>query len=70
MPADGYTFTTGVGITLSVQTTWPDPQTHQYSTMTKSFLNLEPRNVLSAFELANAGIANRLQPSPPNVTLY
>ena len=66
----GYTFTTGVGITLSVQTTAPDPQTHQYLTMTKSFLNLEPRNVLVAYELATAGITNRLQPTPANVTVY
>jgi type II secretory pathway pseudopilin PulG len=66
----GYTFVNGVGITLSVQTTLPDPQTNQYLTMTKSFLNLEPRNVLVAYELANAGITTRLQATPANVTAY
>jgi prepilin-type N-terminal cleavage/methylation domain-containing protein len=66
----GYTFTTGVGITLSVQTTSPDPQTNQYLTMTKSFLNLSPRNVLTAYELAGAGITSRLQATPANVTVY
>jgi Tfp pilus assembly protein PilW len=66
----GYTFTTGVGITLSVQTTLPDPQTNQYLTMTKSFLNLSPRNVLTAYELAGAGITTRLQATPANVTVY
>jgi prepilin-type N-terminal cleavage/methylation domain-containing protein len=66
----GYTFTTGVGITLSVQTMAPDPQTHQYLTMTKSFLNLEPRNVLVAYELAGVGISTRLQTTPANVLVY
>ena len=70
--AAGYTFVTNVAVTLSVQTTKPDPQTHMFLTMTKSFLNLAPRNVLIGLELANATPAdmNRLQPTPPNALLY
>lgn len=61
---------TNVGITLTVQTTAPDPQTHQYLTMTKSFLNLAPRNLMTGMELANTNITNRLQPTPANVLVY
>ncbi len=75
--AAGYTFVTNVGFTLSVQATRPDPQTLQYSTMTKSFLNLAPRNVLAGLEVATASspITNRLQPAlpataPANVLVY
>jgi prepilin-type N-terminal cleavage/methylation domain-containing protein len=65
-----YNFVTNVGLTVSVRSLKPDPQTNQYLTMTKSFLDMSPRNVLSGFELANAGLANRVQAAPPNVTLY
>jgi Tfp pilus assembly protein PilW len=67
-----YTFVTNVGFTLSVQATRPDPQTGAYQQMTKSFLNLAPRNVLAAYELATASpqIANRVQATPPNVLVY
>jgi prepilin-type N-terminal cleavage/methylation domain-containing protein len=68
--AAGFTFVTNVGFTLSVQATRPDPQTGVYPQMTKSFLNLAPRNVLAGLELANAGITNRLQPTPANVIVY
>jgi prepilin-type N-terminal cleavage/methylation domain-containing protein len=68
--AAGFTFVTNVGFTLSVQATRPDPQTGVYPQMTKSFLNLAPRNVLAGLELANAGITNRLQPTPANVLVY
>jgi prepilin-type N-terminal cleavage/methylation domain-containing protein len=77
----GFTFVSNVGFTLSVQATRPDPQTLQYSTMTKSFLNLAPRNVLAGLEWANnnTGITPalcptnsscRLQAAPANVSLY
>lgn len=64
------TYVTNVGLTISVRSLKLDPQTNQYLTMTKSFLIFSPRNVLAAFELGNAGLTNRLQASPPNVTLY
>lgn len=64
------TYVTNVGLTISVRSLTPDPQTQAYLTMTKSFLDLSPRNVLAGFELGNAGLTNRLQLSPPNVSLY
>jgi prepilin-type N-terminal cleavage/methylation domain-containing protein len=64
------TYVTNVGLTVSVQSLRPDPQTNQYLTMTKSFLDMSPRNVLAGFELGNAGLTNRIQATPPNVTLY
>jgi prepilin-type N-terminal cleavage/methylation domain-containing protein len=68
--AAGFTFVTNVGFTLSVQATKPDPQTGVFPQMTKSFLNLAPRNVSAGLELANAGITTRLQPTPANVLVY
>ena len=65
-----YYIIANVGLTLSVQTLKPDPITGQYLTMTKSFLDLSPRNILAGYEQANWGDASRLQNQPPNVTLY
>jgi len=65
-----YTFVTSVGFTVSVQATVADPQTGQYASMTKSFLNLSPRNVAAALEQSIANNAPRLQGSPPNVASY
>jgi hypothetical protein len=69
-PNTGFTFVTSVGFTVSVQATAPDPQTGQYATMTKSFLNLSPRNVAAGYEQAAANVTRRLQAAPPNVSLY
>jgi prepilin-type N-terminal cleavage/methylation domain-containing protein len=69
-PNTGLTFVTTVGFTVSVQATVPDPQTGQYATMTKSFLNLSPRNVVAGYEQAAANVTVRLQATPPNVSLY
>lgn len=68
--AAGSTFVTNIGFTLSVQATRPDPQTGVYAQMTKSFLNLAPRNVLTSLELANASLTSRLQATPANVFAY
>jgi prepilin-type N-terminal cleavage/methylation domain-containing protein len=65
-----YYMIANVGVTLSVQTLRPDPVTGQYLKMTKSFLDLSPRNILAGYEQANWGDPSRLQPQPPNVTLY
>jgi pilin/secretion family protein with methylation motif len=67
--AGPYTFVTSVAITLSARTSKVDPQTRQYVTMKKSFLNLAPRNVLMGLELALSGSTTRLQPKPPHVPL-
>jgi hypothetical protein len=63
------TFVTNVALTLSVKTSAPDPQTGAYLTMTKSYQNLAPRNVLAGLELANVPFLDRLQPTPPNLPL-
>jgi len=68
--AAGYTFITNVGVTLTVQTLQADPQTGQASTMTNTFDNLSPRNVLAGLELAQAGVLQVLQPTPPGVPLH
>lgn len=68
--AAGYTFVTNVGVNITVQATRPDPQTGVYAQMNKPFFNLAPRNILAGLELANAGIAIRLQPTPANVLAY
>jgi len=65
-----YNMIANIGVTLSVQSLRPDPITGQYLTMTKSFLDLSPRNILAGYEQANAGDSTRLQDQPPNVTLY
>jgi pilin/secretion family protein with methylation motif len=66
--AGSYTLDANIAVTLTVQTTAKDPQTGAYLTMTKSFLNLEPRNVLIAIKLINqGGLTQLLQPTPPGV---
>ena len=67
--AGPFTFVTSVAITLSARTSKVDPQTKQYVTMTKSFLNLAPRNVLMGLKLALSGSEIRLQPTPPGIPL-
>jgi prepilin-type N-terminal cleavage/methylation domain-containing protein len=69
LTSGGYTFVTNVAVTLSVRTSRIDPQTRTYLTMTKSFLNLAPRNVLAGLELAGIPYPDRLQPTPPNLPL-
>ena len=63
------TFVVDVAITLTVQTQAPDPQkTGQYETETKALLNVAPRNVVEAWELASLDAINRIQPMPASVT--
>ena len=62
------TFVTDVAITLTVQTQQKDPVTKQYQKETKALLNVSPRNVFNAWELAGIGETNRVQPTPPSVT--
>jgi len=69
-----YTVVTGVGLTLSTSSSQPDPQIPHtsgaawpsgYLTVTNSFLNLSPRNILYGVNLATAGSSNGLQSLPP-----
>ncbi|MBV8206013.1 MAG: hypothetical protein JO041_04410 [Acidobacteria bacterium] len=63
----GFNFIPGVGLTLSTQTTVLDPVTGTNSTMTKSFLNLAPRNVLAGVTLAGNGNTDHIQPAPASL---
>ena len=64
------TFVTDVAVTLTVQTTNPDPQVPlingqpNYQTETKALLNVSPRNVYNAYEFAFLDYLNRVQPTP------
>jgi prepilin-type N-terminal cleavage/methylation domain-containing protein len=64
----GTVYVTDVAITLTVQTQQIDPVTKQFQTETKALLNVSPRNVFNAWELASLGLTNRIQPIPPSVT--
>jgi prepilin-type N-terminal cleavage/methylation domain-containing protein len=62
------TFVTNVAVTLTVQTQNKDAKTGQYQKETKALLNISPRNVFDAWELASAPSGyTRAQPMPANV---
>jgi hypothetical protein len=63
-----FTFVLDVAVTLTVQTEKVDPVTRQYQTETKALLNVSPRNVFSAWELAGMGYTNRIQSTPTTIT--
>ena len=67
--AAGFNFITNVGFTVTTQTSDPDPQTGQYATMTKSFLDLAPRNVKAGLALAQGGYTAPLQATPPGLPM-
>jgi prepilin-type N-terminal cleavage/methylation domain-containing protein len=56
-----------VGITLTVQTQYADPQTHKFVTESKALLNVAPRNIFYGWQMGNAGMTDRMQPMPPSV---
>jgi hypothetical protein len=62
------TFVLDVAITLTVQTQVIDPITRQFQLETKALLNVSPRNVFNVWQLASAGVAERVQPMPLTVT--
>jgi hypothetical protein len=62
------TYVVDVSVTLTVQTQNKDPQTNQFQTETKALLNVSPRNIFEGWQLASAGVANRIQPMPATVT--
>lgn len=65
---NGITYVTDVAITLTVQTQLIDPVTKEYQKETKALLNVSPRNVFSAWQLAALGLNDRIQPTPPSIT--
>lgn len=56
-----------VGITLTVQSQYADPQSGQVVTESKALLNVAPRNVFYAWQMANANVSDRIQPMPPTI---
>ena len=62
------TYVLDVAITLTVNTQVIDPLTKQFQTETKALLNVSPRNVFNVWQLASAGVTERVQPMPPTVT--
>ena len=66
-------FVTDVAVTLTVNTQLVDPVTKQLQTETKALLNVSPRNVFNAWQLAGVGVTDssallRVQPIPSTVT--
>ncbi|HVZ16580.1 MAG TPA: prepilin-type N-terminal cleavage/methylation domain-containing protein [Terriglobales bacterium] len=61
---------TSVAISVTAQSKMPDPATGQYIKITKSYLNIQPRNILAALSVASLDAgeiktsANELQPNP------
>ena len=45
-----------------------DPITQEYQKESKALLNVSPRNVFNAWQLAGLNITNRVQPTPPQIT--
>ncbi len=64
----GSSYVLDVAVTLTVRTQLKDPVTNQYQTETKALLNVSPRNVFNVWQLASAGMFDRVQPMPPTVT--
>lgn len=63
----GNTYVTAVAITLSVQTQQIDPITRQFQIETKTLLNVSPRNVFHAWQMASMQETNRIQPMPATI---
>ncbi len=61
------TYVIDVAITLTVQTQKVDPFTKQFELQTKALLNVAPRNIFNVWQLASAGVTNRIQPTPASV---
>jgi prepilin-type N-terminal cleavage/methylation domain-containing protein len=62
-------FITNVAVTLTVQTQQIDPITKAYQTETKALLNVAPRNVVNAANLAALQqMTTRIQPTPATAT--
>ena len=61
-------FVIGVAITLTVQSQDMDPITKKFQKESKALLNVSPRNVFNAWQLATGNYTNRVQPTPPQIT--
>lgn len=61
-------FVIGVAITLTVESRDVDPITRKLQRESKALLNVAPRNVFNAWQLASLDIDNRVQPTPQTIT--
>ena len=64
----GNTYVIDVAITLTVETQNLDTVTKQKQLETKALLNVSPRNVYGAWQIASLNITERIQLIPPSVT--
>lgn len=60
----GQSVVTSVGVTITAQSAMKDPTTNALVTVTKSFLNIQPRNTISALYVSCTEMANELQTAP------
>jgi Tfp pilus assembly protein PilW len=60
-------FVIGVSITLTVESQEKDPLTGEFQRESKALLNVAPRNVFNAWQLASLDIDNRVQPTPQEI---
>lgn len=65
--SDNLPYVTDVAVTMTVETPAPDPITGLIQQQTKALLNVSPRNVFNVWQLANAGMADRVQPTPASI---
>ena len=63
-----FTFVLDVAVTLTVWTQSVDSVTKQIQTETKALLNVSPRNVFFAWQLAGIGYTDRIQSTPGSIT--
>lgn len=64
---NGVTYVINVAISLTTETQMRDPVTREFQRETKALLNVAPRNVFDAWQLASIGATGRIQPMPPTV---
>ena len=60
-------FVVGVAITLTVESQEKDPVTGEFQRESKALLNVAPRNVFNAWQLASLDIDNRVQSTPQEI---
>lgn len=63
-----FSYYLNVGVTLTAKAEFNDMQTGAEQVETKALLNVSPRNVFEAWQLASGGVGSQLQPMPDSVT--
>jgi len=62
-----FTFVLDVAVTLTVESEQIDPITKKKQQETKALLNVSPRNIFAAWELASIGYTDRIQSTPASI---